>query len=57
MLKNPKTTIAGYLLLAASIIYGVAKFLQTGSVDGETVKAIMGALGGTGLIASADGGH
>lgn len=53
-MSNPKTTIAGYLLLAGAIITAVAQFLSGHSPD---VASVLTALTGVGLIAAADGGH
>lgn len=55
--RNPKTTIAGYLIIAGSIIFAVAKFLQTGALDADTIKGVIGAITGAGLIGASDGGH
>lgn len=56
-MKNPKTTIAGYLVIAGAVLYGIARFLQTGNIDANTLNAVVAALAGTGLVAGADGGH
>lgn len=56
-MRNPKTTIAGYLIIAGSIIFAVAKFLQTGALDADTIKGVIGAITGAGLIGASDGGH
>lgn len=56
-MKNPRTTIAGYLVIAGALAYGVAHFLSTGTIDAETLKAVVTAVAGTGLVAGADGGH
>ena len=56
MLSNPKTTIAGYLLLVGSAATLVAHLLG-GGVTSADWTAVMSGLAGIGLIASADGGH
>ncbi len=56
-MKNPKTTVAGYAILLGSVAYAVAAYLKTGTLDLETFKSVLGALSGTGLIMSQDGGH
>lgn len=56
-MKNSKTTISGYLILAATIFTVVAHFLSTGSISSADFAAIPSALAGIGLIAAADGGH
>lgn len=55
-MSNPKTTIPGYLMLAASLIVLVAHIMTGGLVIGD-VTAVMGALGGIGLVCAKDGGH
>jgi hypothetical protein len=56
MLNNPKTTAAGYLILAASILTVVAHWLS-GVLSMADLNALVGAIGGAGLIAAKDGGH
>ena len=56
-MQNKKTTIAGYLVIAGAVLYAVARFLQSGTVDGETVKAVFAAVAGSGLVMAQDGGH
>jgi hypothetical protein len=56
-MKNPKTTIAGYLILLASVAT-VAAHLLTGAGLGQgDIAAVVGAISGIGLIGAADGGH
>lgn len=55
-MKNPKTTIAGYLVLLASIAT-VAAHVLTGGITSADLAAIPAALTGIGLIGSSDGGH
>ncbi len=56
MFNNPKTTITGYLMLAASLLMVVAHGLS-GSLGGADLTALLGAAGGVGLISAKDGGH
>jgi hypothetical protein len=56
MMNNPKTTIAGYLVLAASLLTVIAHGLS-GSLGGADLTALLGAAGGVGLISARDGGH
>ena len=55
-MKNPKTTIAGYLVLGASVISFAAKILG-GGLDAGAIQEVMTALGGIGLITAHDGSH
>jgi type IV secretory pathway VirB2 component (pilin) len=56
MLNNPKTTITGYLTLAASVFMVVAHGL-TGMLSVADLTALIGAICGVGLISAKDGGH
>jgi len=56
MLNNPKTTITGYLMLAASLLMVVAHGLG-GALSMADLTALLGAVGGVGLISARDGGH
>jgi hypothetical protein len=56
MFTNPKTTIAGYLVLAASLLMVIAHGLS-GSLGAADLTALLGAAGGVGLISAKDGGH
>ncbi len=56
MFTNPKTTITGYLMLAASLFMVVAHGLS-GSLSAGDLTALLGAAGGVGLISAKDGGH
>ncbi len=56
MLNNPKTTITGYLMLAASLLMVVAHGLS-GALSLADLTALLGAAGGVGLISAKDGGH
>jgi hypothetical protein len=56
MFSNPKTTITGYLMLAASLLMVVAHGLS-GVLSMADLTALLGAVGGVGLIAAKDGGH
>jgi hypothetical protein len=56
-MKNPKTTVAGYLILLASVAT-VAAHLLSGSGLGQTdIAAVVTAITGLGLIGASDGGH
>jgi hypothetical protein len=56
MLNNPETTITGYLILAASLLTAVAHGLS-GVLSTADLMALVGAIGGIGLISAKDGGH
>lgn len=56
MFNNPKTTITGYLMLAASILMVVAHGFS-GALSMADLTAVLGAAGGVGLISAKDGGH
>jgi hypothetical protein len=56
IINNPKTTIAGYMVLAASLLMVVAHGLS-GSLGAADLTAVLGAAGGVGLISAKDGGH
>ena len=53
-MKNKKTTIAGYLLVAGSVLTLIAQVLSGTPISEELVAGI---LGGLGLVAASDGGH
>ncbi len=55
-MNNPKTTITGYLILAASVLTVVAHGLG-GVLSMADLTALAGAIGGIGLISAKDGGH
>lgn len=55
-MDNKKTTIAGYLILAASLATVVAHAL-TGGLGAADFAAVISGLTGIGLIAAKDGGH
>ena len=54
-MNHPKTTIAGYLVVAAAVISFIAKFMS-GGIDATAIQEIIAALAGVGLVASSDGG-
>jgi hypothetical protein len=56
LFSNPKTTITGYLMLAASLLMVVAHGLS-GALSITDLTALLGAAGGVGLISAKDGGH
>ncbi len=53
-MKNKRTTIAGYLLLAGAVLTAGAQFMSGGTPD---FSALLAALAGVGFITAADGGH
>ena len=55
-MQNPRTSISGYVLLAASVLTLVAHVL-TGQFGAGDITLVMSALAGIGLIAAKDGGH
>ncbi len=55
-MNNPKTTIAGYLVLAASLLMLVGHALGSGLSPAD-LTAVIGAASAMGLIAARDGGH
>ena len=56
IVNNPKTTIAGYLVVVASLLMVIAHGLN-GSLGAADLTALVGAAGGVGLISAKDGGH
>ena len=57
VLKNPYTTVIGYIVLAGAVLTLLGKLL-TGNLDMTTDWPIlMGALVGAGFVKAADGGH
>ena len=56
-MKNPKTTIAGYLTIGASIIGVIAHVLSSGGVSTSDIQALLAIIPGLALIAAKDGGH
>jgi hypothetical protein len=59
LVKNPKTTIAGYITLTIAVLTVVSHVLTAGigGLGAGDIAAIMAALAGVGLIAASDGGH
>ena len=53
-MSNPKTTIAGYLVLAGAVLMAVGHLLQGQMPDISTVLA---AAAGAGLVFAKDGSH
>lgn len=53
-MKNPKTTILGYLVLASAVLHVAIAALQ-GNFANLGVADVLSALSGVGLIAAADG--
>ena len=56
-MKHPKTTIAGYLVLGASVLSFAARLLGGGGVDASALQDLFAALSGLGLVSAGDGGH
>jgi hypothetical protein len=58
-MKNPKTTVAGYLTLAIAILTTVYHVLTGGfsAIGSQDIPAVLAALAGIGLISASDGGH
>lgn len=56
-LKNPKTTIAGYLVLLGSISTIAAHVMIGQGLSVQDLTALVTALAGVGLVLSSDGGH
>ncbi len=55
-MQNPKTTLAGYALIVATLLTLLAH-LMTGGLSASDVSSVVVALGGLGLISATDGGH
>lgn len=55
-MTNPKTTVAGVLVLAASVLTVAVSFLKTGTITTEAMGPVLAALTGLGLIGARDGG-
>lgn len=55
-MKNPRTTIAGYLIIAAVVLQIAAKLLTGEGVDSIQVNHLVEALIGAGFVAARDGG-
>lgn len=55
-MTNPKTTVAGYLLIVASVATAASHFL-TGGLTSADLSSVLAALAGIGLVMSKDGGH
>lgn len=55
-MNNPKTTIAGYLVLLAAVVTVAAHFMSGGLTNADW-SALVAALTGAGLIGASDGGH
>jgi len=55
-MENKKTTIAGYIMLVASVLTVAARILTGGDIA-SAIPELLTALGGVGLITAKDGGH
>jgi|GEM_PF-2381659 hypothetical protein len=57
-MANPKTTIAGYLVILGAIATAVGTYMLNGSLDIHGVMQALALAGiGAGLVAAKDGGH
>lgn len=56
MMSNPKTTILGYLVLAAAVLHVAIAALQ-GNFANLGLPDVLAALSGIGLVAAKDGSH
>lgn len=54
-MQNPKTTIAGYILIVSSLLTLVSHYI-TGDFSMLDLQNLMSALAGVGLIMAKDGG-
>ena len=54
-MTNKKTSIAGFLLLAAAVLQVAAAFLSGGDIGGAIQNSLLPALSGAGLLVAADG--
>ncbi len=54
-MKNKKTSIPGFLLLAAAALQVVAAFLSGGDIVGAITSSLLPALSGAGLLVASDG--
>lgn len=55
-MKNPGTTVIGYLVLCGTLARFVMS-LASGTVDATILHDVAGAFAGVGLILAKDGGH
>ena len=55
-MNNTKTTIAGFLTLAAAVFAVVAAVLGGGDIGSVLTQVLVPALAGVGLISASDGG-
>jgi hypothetical protein len=56
-MKNKKTTVAGYVIVAAAVLKVIADYLTTGDIAVSINESLLPALAGAGLIGAQDGGH
>lgn len=56
-MKNPKTTIAGYLVVLAAVATVAAHLLSGAGLGQSDIAALVAAVTGLGLIGASDGGH
>lgn len=58
MFNNPRTTIMGYLAIAAAVVAFLTKFFQGQPVSLDEALALIGVIGGGAAAVNAkDGGH
>lgn len=55
-MNEPKTTIAGFLTLAAAVLSVAAAVLTGGDIGSVLTNVFVPALAGIGLISASDGG-
>jgi len=55
--KNKKTTVAGYMVLAASALNVLAAILGGGDASAAINDSLLPAIAGAGLVSAQDGGH
>lgn len=55
-MKNPKTTIVGWVILGSSLLAIVLRVVSTGELSAHDMDTVFTAAAGVGLIAAKDGG-
>ena len=55
-MQNKKTTIAGYLTLAAGVLIVLSTFLSGGDIGAAIQTSLVPAIAGLGLLGASDGG-
>ena len=54
--KNPRTTLAGYIVCLGAVAYIIVHAIQ-GNISMNDLIALGGIVAGAGLISAHDGGH